>query len=259
MQLSPKNAIKKGLVKDRDDCELNPEDYEGKSSIDLDVRSILYKNDRDKISECDRYTLESQEMACLISEQVIDVKPGYVAYVFLKNRLSSQGLLAFNTGIVDSGFNGPISTYVTNFSKESILLGRELPLTERYFFRVVFHKIDFDPNDYLKCKEKKYLYHKYISDQKKYFRILPKSFLGREKLQKTIQYQLNKTFLSRAALHASIFALVATLFAVIIPPLAADARNYFYHDFDSKLENVQTELKEVRKELEKLKKTKPNS
>ncbi|WP_418607854.1 hypothetical protein ACNSN2_14430 [Pseudoalteromonas sp. US3C1013] len=83
--------------------------------------------------------------------------------------------------------------------------------------------------------------------------------MGREKLQKTIQYQLNKTFLSRAALHASIFALVATLFAVIIPPLAADARNYFYHDFDSKLENVQTELKEVRKELEKLKKTKPNS
>ena len=35
MQLSPKNAIEKGLVKDRNDCELNPEDYKGKSSIDL--------------------------------------------------------------------------------------------------------------------------------------------------------------------------------------------------------------------------------
>lgn len=259
MQLSPKNAIEKGLVKGRDDSELNPEDYEGKSSIDLDVRSIIYKSDRSNISECDRYTLESQEMACLISEQVIDVQPGYVAYVFLKNRLSSQGLLAFNTGIVDSGFNGPISTYVTNFSKESIPLGRELPLTERYFFRVVFHKIDFDSNDYLKCKERKYLYHKYVSDQKRYFRLLPKSFLDRDKLQKTVRDEVNSTSLSRAAIYAGIFALGATFFTVVIPPLAADARDYFYHDFDSKLDKVQTELKAVKAELEELKKVKSNN
>ncbi len=50
MQLSPKNAIEKGLVKGRDDSELNPEDYEGKSSIDLDVKSIIYKSDKSRIS-----------------------------------------------------------------------------------------------------------------------------------------------------------------------------------------------------------------
>ena len=173
--------------------------------------------------------------------------------------MSSQGLLAFNTGIVDSGFHGPISTYVTNFSKESIPLGRELPLTERYFFRVVFHRIDFDSNDYLKCKERKYLYHKYVSDQKRYFRLLPKSFLDRDKLQKTVRDEVNSTSLSRAAIYAGIFAIVATFFTVVFPPLAADARDYFYHDFDSKLDKVQTELKAVKAELEELKKVKSNN
>ena len=259
MQLSPKSAIKMGLVKGKNGCDLNPEEYEGKGSIDLDVRSIFYKNDKGKIFECDRYYLEPQEMACLTSEQVINVKPGYVAYVFLKNRLSQQGLLAFNTGIIDSGFSGPISTSVTNFSQEHIPLGRELPASERYFFRVVFHEIGFDSDDLLKCDERNYPYHTYAANQKKNFRHLPKSFLDREKLQKTVRDEVNSTSLSRAALYAAIFALGATFFTVVIPPLAADARNYFYHDFDSKLEKVQTELKEVRTELEELKKAKSNN
>ncbi|MDV7398303.1 hypothetical protein RZS08_43265, partial [Arthrospira platensis SPKY1] len=62
-----------------------------------------------------------------------------MAYVFLKNRLSQKGLLAFNTGIIDPGFEGPVSTVMTNLSREAILLSSHGENSK--FFRVVFHKM----------------------------------------------------------------------------------------------------------------------
>ncbi len=129
MQLSPKKSIDEGFILSRDRTKINELEfnkYYNSSSVDLTIRDILVKDNKDKIRCVSSYKIKPQETVYLISEQIIRVKPGYVAYVFLKNRVSQNGILALNTGIVDGGYDGPISTIVTNFSNAEVSLSAEL-------------------------------------------------------------------------------------------------------------------------------------
>ncbi len=130
MQVSATEAITKRMVMDRAQKPLSVKNFEGCSSIDLTLRTVLHRSNTGKkikdgesfiegVTESYHSHIEPQETVYLISEEFIRVPAGYVAYVFLKNRFSQRGLLAFNTGIVDGGYNGPIATLLTNISSDA--------------------------------------------------------------------------------------------------------------------------------------------
>lgn len=145
MQISAEKAIEYGFVCDRNNNRITT-DHSTKSSVDLSIREILFKDERNQVRSLGRTLLKPQDSAFVISEEILHVPEGFIAYVFLKNRLSQKGFLALNTGIIDSGYNGPISTLLINFSA----VEEYLPVTDseqdKFFFRVVFHEIEKKPN-----------------------------------------------------------------------------------------------------------------
>ncbi|PKH91059.1 hypothetical protein CXF76_13510 [Pseudoalteromonas sp. 78C3] len=222
MQLSPAQSIKLGLVKSYSGCTLLDSDYLGKSSIDLKVRTIISRSEDGKKEETSSYQIAPQEMVCLISSERIDVKPGYVAYVFLKNQLSQKGLLALNTGIVDSGFCGPLSTLVTNLSSEYLSLDSNSELQdENIFLRVVFHRLgDFNGDNSAAVKTRYYDYYTYARYKKDEISRLPKYFLNRKMLQDDIAKQVSSKAaeikLSKTSLIVVIFLTLVTIFLPMV-------------------------------------------
>lgn len=218
MQISTVEAIKQEFILSRNSEKLSYDSFEGKSSFDISVREIIHWRNEEIASSQD-YILKPQETVYLISEQRISVKPGYVAYVFLKNRLSQKGIMALNTGIIDGGFNGPISTLITNLSKENIII------SETDFFRVVFHKIDMNQDELKRIKDdtdnrEPYSYNQYKNLIIQNFKNLPQHFLDRHELKNQIDKELSQKALNigRAELGI-IFAAITIVFA-FLPPLA---------------------------------------
>jgi len=217
MQLSSSKVIQDGIVTSADGSNLIVAEYEGKSSIDLTVREIITKGDKGQIEKFTEYQLDSKESACVISNEFVHVPKGYVAYVFLKNSFSQKGLLAFNTGIIDGGYSGPVSTIITNSSLFPIKLGGG---DERYFFRIVFHEIGFEDNEVNKVKERKYLYHDYCKKRELEMQRLPKHYLDPLGLKEEINKELKDTLINLKPAKFGIILGLVSLFLVIIPPIS---------------------------------------
>jgi deoxycytidine triphosphate deaminase len=192
MQISPQNTLDQGFVLDRNGQLIKDSNYfehKFSSSIDLVIREILVKAENDTVTSVTSYIVKPRETVTLISEQRVSIAPGYIAYVFLKNRLSQNGILALNTGILDGGFTGPISTIVTNFSSRPVSLAsltpsnRGIDTIHKSFFRVVIHKIELTEEEINKVKKSNYTYEKYRSMKERDLDSLPNFFLDPTKQQ----------------------------------------------------------------------------
>jgi hypothetical protein len=80
------------------------------------------------------YTLKPQEVAWVISEEILTLPSHITAMAHIKTGLCNEGLLALNTGMVDPLWSGPLSTPMLNFGKASHLLK-----TGDQFLRLTFH------------------------------------------------------------------------------------------------------------------------
>ncbi|MEB7501781.1 hypothetical protein NGC23_16510 [Leclercia pneumoniae] len=257
MQISAQKAIDFGFVCDRNNKKINT-DHSSRSSVDLTIREILLKDKKGEVKSYERVVLKPQDSAYIISEEVLHVPEGFVAYVFLKNRLSQKGFLALNTGIIDSNYDGPISTLLINMSAEDEYLTATDNRIDKAFFRVVFHRIDsnydilpssFKEHSY-KVKEKYNAYRNYrISDLEKF----PKTFLEPRVLKDQINKELTEK-LSSISL-TKIGLLIA--FLSLIP----FGRDYFFsekfdlRDFNEYKINSEVKIKNLEEEINLLKKT----
>lgn len=233
MQLSTAEAVRLGFVLDRDTNRLEHERYISASSFDLSIRDVLIKNAKTgKVeSHFDRsVVLSPQDSAYLISEEIICIPQGYIAYVFLKNRQSQRGLLALNTGIIDQGYYGAISTLVTNLSSEDVVI----PDTSeggKLFFRVVFHRISdmkTDPESSLypeQCRD----YEEYRRYRELDLRKFPRTFLDVEAVEKKISARITKELSAFSYMKlGTTIAIVGILLSLL--PLAKDY--YFAQKFE---------------------------
>ena len=87
------------------------------------------------------FYLEPQGMVRVISEEVMNLPPNIAGYALVRNGLSNHGILAINIGIIDPGYQGPVSSTLINFGKTPFLLK---PGT--VFLRLTFH--EFQPSAY---------------------------------------------------------------------------------------------------------------
>ncbi len=63
-----------------------------------------------------------QQVAIAVSTEDVAMIAGFVGLVQPKTSLCNEGILCLNTGVVDPGFDGPISSTIINFSKENKFL-----------------------------------------------------------------------------------------------------------------------------------------
>lgn len=93
------------------------------------------------VSHDHNYKLHPQSIVWVISKETISLPPNTTAIAHIRTSWCSVGVLALNTGIIDPGWNGPISTPLINFGKTTQLI--------RYgdeFLRVTFHEHDMPPH-----------------------------------------------------------------------------------------------------------------
>ncbi|WP_272533971.1 dCTP deaminase domain-containing protein [Providencia sp. PROV212] len=258
MQLDSKDVIRLGYVRDCNGKLLDPNDYDKTSSVDITIGEVLYKDKNDKIKSGTGASLKPQESLVIISEEIIHVPPDHVAYVFLKNRFSQKGFLALNTGIIDAGYKGPISTVIINFSSVDAAVPSGKTKEEKEFFRVVFHKItsvstekpEFDVLDYGQDKYKEYKEYK-INDLKN----LPKTFLEPKVLKEQIQSELYSKVSELSIFKLTIaVAILGILFTVL--PAARDAFfgwNYDVKDNIAIQKNNEVKINNLENDVNKLK------
>ncbi len=263
MQVSTEEAVKFGFILDENKKWLNHEDYRDSSSFDLEFSVVLTKDSETQkiISQTKIEDLRPQASAYLISKQYVRVPEGYVAYVFLKNRLGQRGLLALNTGIIDQGYFGPISTLVINLSKNPAAIPDISFPNDRTFFRVVFHQIG-EQNDLLKFKAKSHDYDWYVGGCKKRLLDYPDNFLNTEDIEKRLDKEITKKTNDLSFIRLGFFlTFIAIIFTAL--PLLRDTifasqfnlQGYSNQVTENRLrsENLTQDLNALQDEVMKLK------
>lgn len=91
------------------------------SSFDLTVGGI-FNDEGEEISGL--YNLQPNEMVQVISAEVFDLPPDITAHVSYKTGMTSKGIWALTVGIVDPGWDCPVSTTLFNFSKVPFPIGK---------------------------------------------------------------------------------------------------------------------------------------
>jgi deoxycytidine triphosphate deaminase len=134
--------------------EAGEDDLYRAATYDLSVGDIIL--DKGKTWEGLSYDLEPGGMVRVVSKESLALPDTITGHVLLKNALCTKGVLAINIGVVDPGFNGPISSTLINFGWEPYEVTKGIP-----FLRVSFHHCpqsakakdakQFDRETYLKC------------------------------------------------------------------------------------------------------------
>jgi deoxycytidine triphosphate deaminase len=253
MQISSSEAISSGMVKSKKGNKLDISKYAGKSSIDITIGEVLYHDEKSAKVKCKKcHKLLPQETAYVISNELIDIPVGYIAYVFLKNRMSNKGVLAFNTGIIDGGYKGYISTLVTNLSLYPVNLKGK----ESHFFRIVFQRVEKD--DSIPYEPKKSIslnkYKKYKIDE---LERLPKFFLNPDGIKEQINKEINSKVLNIGLDNLTKVFLIFGLIFVFVPPISQLLLNVVSSSESDRnvseiILNLERKIHENTKEIERL-------
>lgn len=112
------------------------------SSYDLTVGRIY--NSDGKAIEGD-FILKPQHMVQIVTSEEFSLPPTITGHVTYKTEMTSKGIWALTVGIVDPGWDGPISTTLLNFSKQEHIIRKDDP-----FLRVTFFEHDAVDKDDLR-------------------------------------------------------------------------------------------------------------
>jgi deoxycytidine triphosphate deaminase len=108
------------------------------AGYDLRIAALMSKRETGEVDRFDDdVDLKPQGIAAVISTEIIKLPTNICAYASVKTTLCREGVLAINTGVVDPGWEGPLSSIVLNFGKDIYRLRAGEP-----FIRLTFHFID---------------------------------------------------------------------------------------------------------------------
>lgn len=109
------------------------------SSYDLTIGEIFPVGkagyEEKKATSVPRYALRPREAVWILSKEEFRLPSYITSLATLRTGFTRQGLVAFNVGIIDPFYEGPISTVLLNFSKRTV----EIEVGEK-FFRTIFFK-----------------------------------------------------------------------------------------------------------------------
>jgi deoxycytidine triphosphate deaminase len=114
------------------------EEFFRASTYDLSVGEIIAAGG--KIYGDSEFTLPAGGMIRVVSKEFLRLPNTVTGHVLLKNKLCTRGVLALSIGVVDPGFEGPISSTLINFGRGDFVLEKGTS-----FLRVSFHRCPESP------------------------------------------------------------------------------------------------------------------
>jgi deoxycytidine triphosphate deaminase len=173
------------------------------ASYDVRVGTVIAMGSDNKIHvEHEFYKVDPHGMIEVISLETIKVPDNIAGYASVMTRLSRGGFLALNTGIVDPGYEGPVSAVMVNFGNIPICLSRGDP-----FLRLTFHRYQ-PPQDLMPiCISRE----RFIEDRKKEAgQRFSESFLDITAQIDEIARGAFRRYLGRLVIFVGILALMVT-------------------------------------------------
>jgi len=87
------------------------------AGYDLRVRTMIVKRDGKAETFTDDCDLLPQGIVAVVSEEVVKLPADVCAFASVKTGLCREGVVAINVGLIDPGWEGPISSVMLNFGK----------------------------------------------------------------------------------------------------------------------------------------------
>jgi deoxycytidine triphosphate deaminase len=108
------------------------------AGYDLRIATLMNKNVKGEMERCsDDIDLTPQGIAAVTSQEILKLPTYICAYASVKTSLCREGVLAINVGVVDPGWEGPLSSVLLNFGKDAYRLR-----SGDSFLRLTFHYIN---------------------------------------------------------------------------------------------------------------------
>src|SRR5579864_1733127 len=89
------------------------------STYDLSVGDIIAAG---PVSGNKEYVLPPGGTVRVISKETLKLPDFITGHALLKNELCRKGILALNIGVIDPGFEGPISSTLINFGRSNFVV-----------------------------------------------------------------------------------------------------------------------------------------
>lgn len=178
--------------------ETSDENY-ASTTYDLTIDCII---DADG-NEYDELMVPSSGIVDVISKEIIKLPTSVTGFAHVKTSLSSKGLLALNIGLIDPGWEGPLSTTLVNFGDHK---GKLLQKGET-FLRLTF--VSHEASD-IGFKSSIFSKEKYrINKKEKFSSNFGNDFLSLDThISKKISEISKSSFEYRIAIFASAFVLI---------------------------------------------------
>ncbi|MBS0533550.1 MAG: hypothetical protein JSR72_05800 [Proteobacteria bacterium] len=192
----------------------------------------------------EEYKLKPQEVAWIVSSEIVSLPSDVTAMAHIKTGLCNEGILALNTGMVDPLWSGPLSTPLLNFGKSTHLLK-----AGDQFLRLTFHSHASEAVSPIVFGMEKYVSEKRTQAIQNFG---DKFLDANEILKEALNANLIK-FAGAIGIASAIFvavvAAVLTLGAIIINSNAYFAQSY-YNDYHAP--GIKAEKDALEKRLRKL-------
>lgn len=100
------------------------------TTYDATVGSIIKNGDE----QGEKYTLKPREIVWVVSAENFHLPLDVTGLATLRTTWTHEGILALNVGVVDPGWNGPLSAALVNFSSKEFTINKGAG-----FLRMLFH------------------------------------------------------------------------------------------------------------------------
>lgn len=150
------------------------------------------------------FMLPPRGIVWVVSAEAFSLPSTVTGLATLKTQWTHQGVLALNVGVVDPGWEGPLSAAVVNFSNSDFVIKKGDP-----FFRILFHSHRAAGTAF-KVDRPQYL--KQVKDQSRAF---SKTFLSMDSLTKEVADEVLR--LPKWAYYLSLLGMIIAVAAVFAP------------------------------------------
>jgi len=184
------------------------------ASYDLAIDVVLIDGKEDP---AEYFKIAPQQMFVIVSRERVHVPAGLIGYAMPKTSLCNKGILVLNTGLIDPGYSGPISTNAINFSQETLYLRKG-----ETFLRLVFHSLTSgiarDERPVVDDAE-------YLRERKMTSARLPSTFMNLRAHIKEVSDEVISRQIRNFAWMFALLALGISLSALYLPYLADHIRS----------------------------------
>lgn len=204
------------------------------------------------------YRLPAGGTVRVVSKESLQMPKDITGHALLKNELCRKGVLAINIGVIDPGFEGPLSSILINFGRSDFVVKQGAA-----FLRISFHRCPVSPKS---DNASKYTREGYISNVRdEVAAYMAPTFLNMEVTAEKAAGQVMESFKNGLIIWAALFAVLLAALAIFAPLGASYVDKYVIgrdHQHETEMEDAvrkkveeryESRLKELSEEVEKLK------